>query len=342
MTRIMANWDLESDITLPDATPYVRYEHPQGKYVIFLRKAPAEETNPLKMSLQVICEAPTLHDASEISEALAKEFLDYLSYATSMKTKLGRPQYIFNWEVSHLEHGVREAIYYHTSPADEPPFAALDPRLLETISLLQKDEIDTRLRRALKWFSNGVAAQYQDDQFAFFWFVVELIAQIMKTVTPVPDRCPKCREPMFCPTCNASHMHRPYPKQAVEALFQRLVRGNPQAFYKQAFRARNMLLHGDEIRSIEQELAIEFSHLVDNMGRLAWTAILNQFAPALARTRPHFLHTNSFVSMNMIFSVDMQIGFTPDFDNPDPATFPKVQLSARYVDPPQAPEPSTN
>ena len=340
MTRIMANWDVESDITLPDNTSFIRYDHPLGKYTAFLRKPPPGETNPVKMSLQVICDAPSLHDGNEISAAHAKEFLDYLSFASSMKTRLGKPQNIFNWEDATQEPGIRDAVYYHTSPADEPPFAALDPKVLETISLLQKGEIDVRLRRALKWFSNGIAAQYQDDQFAFFWFVVELIAQITKTVTPIPDRCPKCREPLFCPQCNASHMHRPYPKQAVEGLFERMVGSNWQAFHGNAFRARNMLLHGDEIRNIEQELGIEFSHLVDSLGRLAWTAILNQFTHALLGTRPSFLHTSTFVGMNMVFSADMQIGFVPDFDNPDPANLPKVQISAQYYDRPadQPPE----
>jgi hypothetical protein len=162
----MANWEAEADITIPDGTPFIRYEHPQGAYIIFLRKAPPEDNTPLKLSLQVICDAPSLSEANEITEAHAKEFLDYLSYASNLRTRLGKPQQIFDWEPSSREHGMRDALYYHTSPADEPPFAAIEPHLLETIALLQRTVIDTRLRRALKWFSNGIAAQYQDDQFA--------------------------------------------------------------------------------------------------------------------------------------------------------------------------------
>jgi hypothetical protein len=40
MTRIMANREAEADITIPDDAPFLRYEHPQGTYTIFLRKAP--------------------------------------------------------------------------------------------------------------------------------------------------------------------------------------------------------------------------------------------------------------------------------------------------------------
>ena len=99
-----------------------------------------------------------------------------------------------------------------------------------------------------------------------------------------------------------------------------------------------MLLHGDEIRNIEQELEIEFSRLVDDLGRLAWTAILNLFTPALAGTRPSFLHASTFVRMNLTFCANMQVGYTPDFDNPDPAALPKVQLSMQYVDRPKTEE----
>jgi hypothetical protein len=193
--------------------------------------------------------------------------------------------------------------------ADEPPFAAIEPHLLKTIALLQKTDIDTRLRRALKWFSNGIAAFYQDDQFAFFWFVVELVAQIAKDVAPVPDRCPKCREPMYCPSCNASHLHRPYPKHAVEALFEKSIRGDWQTFYRRAFRARNMLLHDDEMINIEKELGIEFSRLIDDIGKFAWIAILNRFAPSLVGTQPGFYQASTYGRTNIVFSANMQFGY---------------------------------
>jgi hypothetical protein len=36
MTRIMANWEAEADITIQDGTPFLRYEHPRGTYTVFL------------------------------------------------------------------------------------------------------------------------------------------------------------------------------------------------------------------------------------------------------------------------------------------------------------------
>jgi hypothetical protein len=85
--------------------------------------------------------------------------------------------------------------------------------------MLQAHSPNPRLRRAMKWFANGVSTRFYDDQFVYFWLVVELIAQNAKDPTPVPDKCPKCQGPLFCETCKTVPTHRPYQKQAIEQLF---------------------------------------------------------------------------------------------------------------------------
>lgn len=86
-------------------------------------------------------------------------------------------------------------------------------------------------------------------------------------------------------------------------------------------------MHGDEVRSIEQTLGIEFPDLVDQMGELAWVSLINQFVPALVGKQPMFLQTNKYVHMTVTGTAMAQVGFVPNFDNPDPADFPKLQIS---------------
>jgi hypothetical protein len=332
MTRVMANWEVESDIILPKGTPFARYDHPGGAYTVFIRPSHVDGAAGSALTLQIIFDAPDLKEASDLSQDLTNEFLDHLTYTSNMRARLGRLQHIFDWEPAAAGSTMRRALYFHTASGEDAPYEALEPSILDTIKILQSKPVSPRLRRTLKWFANGVASQYQDDQFAFFWFVVELIAQIIKNVTPVPDRCPQCHGPLYCPACNATHMHRPFPKQAVEQVFRRYVKDGADEFFKEAMRARNMLLHGDEVHSIEAELGIEFHKLVDSMGHLAWAAIFDQFVPAMAGTKPSFLTKNIYVGMNIHFHADVQVGFTPDFDNPDPTTFPKIQLSMEYMD----------
>ena len=86
-------------------------------------------------------------------------------------------------------------------------------------------------------------------------------------------------------------------------------------------------MHGDDVQTIERELKIEFPDLVDQMGHLAWVSILNQFAPVLIGTTPHFLQTNVYVHKRMGGTVHVQLGFLPNFANPDPAHFPNLNIT---------------
>jgi len=326
MTRFLGNWEVETDIVLPDGVPFLRYDHPAAAYSVFLRNIPEKRHELTYLSMQIIFDAPSLAEAKTTGEQVAKEFLDHLSFVSNLKARLRDILQIFDCEPGGS--GMRDCFYYTRSYShDDAPYEALEPHLLDTIAMLQAEPINPRLRRALKWLGNGVASSYRDDQFAYFWFVIELVAQLIKNPSPVPDKCPTCRSPLHCDTCGASPLHRPYPKQAIEQLFHKYVTNDPEVLYKRANDARNMLMHGEEVPAIEAALEIDFSTLVDHIGALAWTAIVNQFIPVLMNKRPSFLQTSRYVHMNMSGAAHMQVGFVPNFDNPDPAHFPKVEFS---------------
>jgi hypothetical protein len=48
--------------------------------------------------MQIAFEAPSLNEAKDIAEPLAKEFLDYLTFASNLRTRLRDLRHIFNWE----------------------------------------------------------------------------------------------------------------------------------------------------------------------------------------------------------------------------------------------------
>jgi hypothetical protein len=267
--------------------------------------------------------------------------LNHLTFATNLRTRLRDLRHIFNWEPGN---DFREAFYFAgRNGHDDAPYPFMHKSILDSIGMLQENEPNPRLRRAMKWFSNGVATRFYDDQFVYFWLAVELIAQNAKDPTPVPDRCPKCKGALFCEACNDTPTHRPYQKQAIEQLFLKVCNGSPldgPTFYTQASTARNMLMHGDEVKAIEDVLGIEFGHLVDQMGKLAWTCILNQFVRVLIGKQPMFLQPNRYIYVTMDASVHINIGFKPNFENPDPAGFPKVNVSVEIVE--REPEPENN
>jgi hypothetical protein len=328
MTKFLANWEVESDITLPPGIPFIRYDHPAGTYTVFLRNIAGKRGDLTFLSMQFIFDAPAIQESKDIGERLAKEFLDHLAFVSNLKVRLRRLFQIFNWEPG--SSGMRESYYYSDSYAhDDAPYEELRQDLLDTIKQLQNQSLNPRLRRALKWFANGVAAGFPDDQFAFFWFVIELVAQLIKESSPVPDKCPVCQGPLHCAACEMTPLHRPYPKQAIEQLFMKYVTDHPVPFYKQASDARNMLMHGEDVAAIEAKLEIEFSDLVNALGQLAWTAILNQFVPVLMGKQMRFLQTSRYVHFNMSGVAQMQVGFIPNFNDPDPGHFPNVQMTMK-------------
>jgi hypothetical protein len=326
MGRFIGNWEVESDMVVPDGTPFVRYDHPASTYTVFLRNISDTRNDDLTfISMQVVFDAPALFEAKEIGEKLAKEFLDYLAFTTNLKVRLRTLLQIYSWEQGS---GMREGLIWTRARAhDDAPYPVLDDLILKTIGLLQSQEAAPRLRRALKWFSNGIAARSPDDQFAYFWFVIELVAQIVKQTAPVPDKCPKCKTPLYCETCGTSPLHRPYPKQAIDQLFSKYVNDEPEVAYQRSNDARNMLMHGEEVTSIERELGIEFTDLVNQLGQFAWVALLNQFVPVLLNKQPSFLQTNQYVRMDFRGMAHITTAFMPNFDNPDPAHFPNFKFT---------------
>jgi hypothetical protein len=342
MSRFLANWEVETDLTLSFGQPFVRYDHPNSKYTVFLRNIPGSRNDQTYLSMQFIFDAPSLTEARIMGEEQAKEFLDYLSFTSNLKIRLRTLLQIFDWEPGS---DMRDCLYFSRTAANsDAPFEALDRQLLDTAALLQTQAPNPRLRRALKWFANGVASRYRDDQFAYFWFVIEVIAQIMKEPARAPDKCPTCRGPLHCPSCANTPLHRPYPKQAIEQLFARYSSDDNDEFYRHASEARNRLMHGDEIHAIEEALQLDFSDLVNSLGRFAWVSLLNQFVPVLLDKRPMFLETNQYVNFDFSGIAHMRVGFTPNFDDPDPSHFPKIQMSliaSPRQDIPQSDSPAT-
>ena len=280
-------------------------------------------SDPPLLSAQIVFQAPSLKEAKDVAEENLKEFLDYLTFATGSKFRPCRIFQVFNWEPGE---GMRESIQYAGFSDPDVPLPALDAEILQTVANLQEHVIDTRIRRALKWFANGVATFYLDDQFTFFWLVIELVAQIVKEPTRVPDKCPQCQTPLFCPTCNQTPLHRPYPKQSIQQLFAKYVE-NGEKIYELASEARNRLFHGDEITDIEASLEVDFAELVDKLGAIAWTAIFNQFTRGLVGKRPMFLQPNRYAHMKVTMGAHITFGFEPNFDDPHPDHFPKISVT---------------
>ena len=224
----------------------------------------------------------------------------------------------------------REYVQFSNPPGFDSPYAVLDDEAFGSAIRLLNSDLSSTLRRAIRWHANGVTSEYTDDQFYYFWLAVELVAIETKIPAPVHDACPKCRGPLFCNSCGMAPTHKPYPKQAIRAVFQKHVSDHPDKFFKDADAFRNAMMHGEDLTAVEQSRGVTLERIVNTLGHLSWTALLSTVMSRLATAgqteQLPVLQTNLFVHYQLNVGLNMTVT-TRDPDNPSLADLPKIEMS---------------
>ena len=271
----MPHWlmklEIEGQLGVEAGTESLIYRHPGGDYEVHLqnlRMEPGCET-PL-LAAFLLFPAETLEDAENVGEEHARSFVDFLSFTTGARFRAREPLFVYDWTPGVAE---REGMVFHHAPDPDLPQLVMNKELATSLESLLCSSSDSELMRALHWFAVGAAAETQDEQFQLFWFAIEIMARRTKPTERVPDLCAKCRQPLFCKTCDEIPTHRPYPAQAVAQLFERHVSDEPDLAYRAASSMRHALIHADEIRRVVEETGFTLGRLVDVVGGVAWAAL---------------------------------------------------------------------
>lgn len=229
MARFLLDLEVESEATLSPTEMTLHAAAPKGDIDVTVsveRSSPGQGTATL--SLQVTLDAESIQDARDRGLGVAKDFLRAWSFTTSTPFRISAFRRIVDWTPGLRE---RECIHFSHHPADEQPHPILNSETLLSAARLVNAPLSATLRRAIRWFANGVSSDYTDDQFYYFWLTTELVAIETKAPDPVPDACPKCRGPLYRKVCDLHPTHRPYPKQAIQALFRRHIKNRPDEFF---------------------------------------------------------------------------------------------------------------
>lgn len=278
------------------------------------------------LSAYVILESESFESAEKDSRDNLKEFIDLLTLSTNMHFSLGNMLRMADWSSGITE---RKGIIFKNFPGDDRPYPILDEALLETVEILASSNITGRLKRAIRWFSNGVASTYLDDKFQCFWFVVEILSQEAKPTEKVNDACPRCRSDLYCPKCDTFPTHKPYPKQAIEHLFLSVVKENGAYVFSLLNKFRNALMHGDSIEEIENELNLKFSNQVDALGKIAWISILNiikrTIPQSIGKNRLGLIDTNTYCEHEMLLRINITFQ-SKNPDNPCVSDIPELKV----------------
>jgi hypothetical protein len=311
----LADYRVASELLLIPNEKKLSYLHPDGLYQVDLANAPAASGDDENLSVQVIVSAPDIKSAAELTERYSKEFLRLLAFITSTSFGVARKICLIDWTPGIFE---REALQY-SKHLEEGPIKALSSNLLATAKMLHQWGLSPTLTTALRWYSSGVSSKTMEDQFQLFWFVVEHIAVSTKGPELVADKCQKCRGELYCDNCKEISKHRPFEKQAIEMLLTKT--GVPEQLVDDLFYVRNNLMHGEPRENIEASIKsrdanLEFHKIVDIIGKIAWTVILNTFAKPPGQHQPEFLQVSTYVDWKRSMTAHMIIGVGGNPNNP--------------------------
>ncbi|MBL7545955.1 MAG: hypothetical protein JNL11_19205 [Bdellovibrionaceae bacterium] len=338
----MADFEVESHVCLTKENKILKFNDPLGKYCVELRNGSIKLGGP-KPSIFASVIFKSNSDGLNADVKLLKreasiylkEFLATLCLVTKTKLEIINCERIIDWRPG-IE--MRLIHQFKTFPATDLPEPALSIAHIKSAEFLSDRENSAKLEKAVRWFWRGINSLYFEDQFQCFWFSLEILAAHLKPSEKVPDKCAKCRSPLYCDRCNEIPTHMPYNKQAIEHILRQPRHGSPnEVTIQQLFEIRNRLMHGDFIEEIEKSLNIKMQFMIDNLGNFVWSVIVStlKIETKAGEDSLELLQPSTLAHGEVIFSVKGEIG-TPvggDIQNPDPSQYMGIQLEMEILEP---------
>jgi hypothetical protein len=331
MKRWLALVEIEAESVLPEGAPPFKYRDPHDRYTVQLsNRAVCPLADIPLLALQLEFTAPDIATADAQLRPLVREFLHWLALITHSSFRIGHVERLVDWTPGLTE---REMYAYHADRTEMPP-SIVRSDLADTLALLNSEECPAEVRRAIRWFAEGLAADLRDDQFQCFFFAIEILAEYHKATEKVPDRCPVCRNDLYCQKCGSVPLHRPYAKQAIRDLLVRLLPKVGEQLFELLDTVRNRTMHGHQIDEIEAQLDVSFSDVVDKAGRAAYTCIMHSLRLPIGRHSLFTMTATTFVRPQLVAMFHVTMNLTSkDPMNPQVSDLPRIDVSTERLGP---------
>ena len=275
--RCVANFEVASELSVVADDQTLIISDPRDAFKALIRNIPRSEfTTPFLLSVHIYFEAEALRDAADAAEDHLATCLNMLAFTTGSGFRKHRIRQIVDAEPS-LKGAMRDIRMWGDRIEYDDPQPFLDDEHAKTIERLLAFDIPPAIRRAMRWYRLGIDASALDDQFTYFWFALEIVAEFQKPAAKVNDKCPHCQSALYCEKCETHPQHKPYAKQAIRALLMDADKGCDDATVALLDKTRNSLMHGATLREIEGSLPDPHESVIDTLGRLLWKALVKQF-----------------------------------------------------------------
>ena len=248
--------------------------NPPGAYIVQIKNL--ESTPGIidpTLSVQIILDGEEWEEAYDRAIKHLLEILDCLTLTFNSRIKRRKSRRMINWTPGLVQ---RECILFQEFADPNIPYPIFNDSYLKTVNFFLHCKKDETLTLAIRWYRKALMAETTAETFQYFWFALETLAERDKPDIRVPDLCPKCRKPLYCEDCKKVPEHRPYPKQAIEALIKSVVKGNFEQFFDMSQKIRHALMHGENIQNFGKENNVDINKVRDDLGKVVWGAIFNQ------------------------------------------------------------------
>ena len=273
----VANYEIKTDCSVVGDDLVLRIKHPTGIYRARIQNIPRlVYTTPFLLSLHLYFDAPKLDEARAIADGFLADCLNMLAFTTGSTFQYHRIRQIVDVAPPGKD-GMKSLLMWSDQIEYEDPQPFLDEDTAQAIERLLEFDMPPAIRRAMRWYRLGINATTPDDQFVYFWFALEIVAEFQKSTDKVPDTCPKCQSALYCESCETHPVHKPYAKQAIRSLLKAVDKECDDATVERLDKTRNSLMHGSTLKEIEDSLPQPHEQIVDILGRLLWRALILQF-----------------------------------------------------------------
>lgn len=338
--RCVANFEVTSDLSVVSDAQVLSICDPRDAFKVLIRNIPRSEfTAPFLLSVHIYFDAEALDNAAEAAEDHLATCLNMLAFTTGASFRKHRIRQIVDAEPS--SKGAMRNIHMWSDRIEyDDPQPFLVSESARTIERLLEFDIPPAIRRALRWYRIGIDASVPDDQFIYFWFALEIVAEFQKPTAKVNDKCPHCQSALYCERCETHPQHRPYAKQAIRALLMDADEGCDDATVALLDETRNSLMHGKTLKEIEGSLSDPHENVIDTLGRLLWKALVRQFPKEMFDGSLVMGLPSTYVHYKMTAVAKIQTVVPVDVDGHFDLNFTGIVAAMKPLGPPQSALPS--
>ncbi len=329
--RCLADFLLNSDMKFKDGEGPLTITAPDGDFEITLSNAPhATESPEAVLAARLIFDAESFENIRDIAMAKLSRALNCLTFATHRNFEYGALRQIIDWTPGIVDRTVIRYLEHAEWDTAEPE---LEDNFLQSAAYFLNLRPSNEQQSAMRWYRLAIRSSNAEEQFSYFWFALEIVAQLLKTPAKVPSKCSMCGGPLHCEACKCAPVHAPYPKQAIREIVERVHPKDADEVFRTLDFIRNTLMHGKRIESILHKLPCNQQQAINKLAFVTWHAIALTFPPPPENKPLHLGYVDNFVRRTMIFSATLITTLLPvgDPDNPSIEDFPNIEVDMHRV-----------